>query len=88
MLSVTTGAAGVIRVGWIPGELNRKTCLQIQQCLGIQGIIWLIQYSLTQHHRLVIFISLFLGRPLRPRSVLIFGWWGSNPRTAATRYLL
>ena len=33
-----------------------KTCLQRQQCLEIQGIIWLIQSSLIEHFQLVIFI--------------------------------
>ena len=45
--------AGILRVGWIPGDLTRQNCLQIQKCLGIQGVIWLIQSSLTQHPQLV-----------------------------------
>ena len=57
--SVTTGL-GRIRLQLFSGlcgfqeSLTWKTCLQRQQCLGIQGIIWLIQSSLIQHHQLVI----------------------------------
>ena len=48
-------AAGILRVGWIPGAFNLSDFKKRQQCLGIQDIICLIQYSLTQHHQLVIF---------------------------------
>ena len=41
-------------LGGFQESLAWQTCLQIQQCLGIQGMIWLIQYSLTKHHQLVI----------------------------------
>ena len=59
MTSVTAGL-GRLRLQVLSGlggfqeSLTWHTCLQRQQCLGIQGIIWLIQYSLTQHHQLVI----------------------------------
>ena len=45
-------------------SLTWQTCLQRQQCLGIQGIIWLIQSSLAPHHQLVI----------TRRSRFIFTW--------------
>ena len=56
---VTTGL-GRLRLqvfsglGGFQESLTWKTCLQRQQCLGIQGIIWLSQSSLTQHHQLMI----------------------------------
>ena len=33
------------------------------------------------------FFPFFLGRPPRPRIVLIIGWWSPNTITAATRFL-
>ena len=41
-------------LGGFQDSLTWQTCLQRQQWLEIQGIIWLIQSSLTQHHGLVI----------------------------------
>ena len=41
-------------LGGFQDSLTWQICLKIQQCLVIQGIIWLIQSSLTQHHQLVI----------------------------------
>ena len=41
-------------LGGFQDSLTPHTCLQRQQYLVIQGIIWLIQYSITKHHQLVI----------------------------------
>ena len=59
MPSVTTGLVRLrlqvfSGLGQFQESLTWQICLQRQQCLGIQGIIWLIQYYLTQHHQLVI----------------------------------
>ena len=43
-------------LGGFHESLIQQTFLQRQQCLGIQGIIWLIQSSLTQHHQLMVLI--------------------------------
>ena len=49
-------AAGILQVGWIAGEFNLPDLFtRKKKCLGIKGIIWLIKYSLIQHHQLVIF---------------------------------
>ena len=59
MPSITTGL-GRLRpqvlsgLGGFQESLTHQTCLQRQQYLGIRGIIWLIQYSLTQYHQLMI----------------------------------
>ena len=57
-------------------------CLIRQQCLGIQGIIWLIQYTLTQHHQLVIlrrrrfnFTWVHLSTSHTTRVVVGSGFW-------------
>ena len=41
-------------MGEYQGSLTWQIFLQIKICLGIQGIIWLSQSSLTQHHQLVV----------------------------------
>ena len=60
MLQYVTTMLGSIRMqvfsglGGFQEILTWQTCLQRQKCLEIQGVIWLIQSSLTQHHQLVI----------------------------------
>ena len=61
MPSITTGLGRIsmqvfFGLGGFQEILTRKTCLQRQQYLRIQVIIWLIQSSLTQHHHLLILV--------------------------------
>ena len=85
--SVSTGLGSLIMqvlsgLGGFQDSLTLQTCLQRQQCLGIQGIIWLIQSYLTQHHQLVVLIRrrfictwVHLSTSHTTRVVLEIGFW-------------